>query len=406
MLAACLAKEISVFILPGLLWFIVVYPQPDSSLIQRLQKRWFVLMMPIAGIAGYFVMRNIAIVRDSGINKVLAGVSATSATGGFDLLDKIRIFFKVYGFYFKKLFVPWPLNFAIIDISGWYVLAGIVLAGLLVWFFLRADIFGALGLIAFCVLSPAILLPFSKMTWTPLAERYLYVSIAFFAPMVAMWILWFAKRYKIVCWGRSHYVLVIILIVFFTTTLHRAWIWQDNERLFADTVKKSPEFLPVKSELASALIRKGRRTEAEALLTAMQSNSGSNSFLIDNINLAQSLMGEGELIKARNLLIDYQNKPGKRHHIILQTLLKINNKRLGVVDDPAERNQIKQESLSWLLEQQRIRPNSFTLYRIGKMQSSLGNDQAALLFFKRSYAGSPLDSHYRAATKKYIDRLH
>jgi len=408
LLAAALAKEIAVFVLPGLLWFIIVYPQKNHSLLNRLKDRWFLLMAPVVGVSGYFVMRTLAMARDSGIKHVLSGVSATSTTGGYDLLDKSRIFFKIYGFYIKKLFLPWPLNFCIVEISGWYVVAGVVLAGLLVWFFIRADIFGALGLMSFCVLSPAILIPFSMMTWTPIAERYLYVSIALFVPMVVLFLAGMGTRRTPVFLKRGGYVLIVVLIAFFVTTLYRAWIWQDNERLYADTVEKSPHFLPAKSELASALIRNGKQAEAEALLFAMQSRSGGESFLDDDINLSRTLMVKGEFQKARNLLmrsLDDLDEPGKKYHEILQLLLKVNTKRLGEISNSGERKQIQRESLTWLLAQQRVKPSPFTLYRIGKMELSCGHKDLALTYFKQAYSGSPDDSHYRDAARKYIQKL-
>jgi len=402
LLVACLAKEIAVFVLPGFLWFAVIFPQPELPLIRRLKERWYALLMPIVAVVGYFVMRNIAIVRDTGINKALAGASVS---GGYELLDKIRIVFKVYGFYFKKLFVPWPLNFGIVEVSGWYVLSGIVLALLLIWFLFRADILGALGLLAFCALSPAILIPFSKMTWTPIAERYLYVSIAFFAPMVALFILWLCNHFTSVSLRQGRYVLVIVLLIFFTTTLHRSWIWQDNSRLYADTVKKSPNFLPAKSELASALIRKGNNVEAEAILTSMQKSSTPNDFLNDDINLAQTLMAKGDLEVARSLLIDHLDKKGKKYHTVLQTLLKINNQRLARTNNQQTQTLIQRESLSWLLEQQRIRPDAFTLYRIAKIQQALGDQESALEFYSQAYNRSAVDTHYHAAAGKQADRL-
>ena len=61
--------------------------------------------------------------------------------------------------------VPWPLNFGIVEVSDWYVLAGMVLVAVLIRMVLRADLPGALGVTAFCVLSPAILIPFGKMSY-------------------------------------------------------------------------------------------------------------------------------------------------------------------------------------------------------------------------------------------------
>ncbi len=138
--------------------------------------------MPTLGVVGYFTLRHLATTHDSGVIRALKGVVG----GDYDLLNKVRVAFKVYGFYFKKLLIPWPLNFGIIEISGWYVLAGVVLAVLLLYLVWRADVPVPFGLMAFCALSPALLVVFGKMTWTPLAERYLYTSVALFAPLACL----------------------------------------------------------------------------------------------------------------------------------------------------------------------------------------------------------------------------
>jgi len=397
---ACLAKEVAIFILPGLLWLIVVYPG-QGSWFDRLRRRWWTLLMPLAGGIGYFSLRYLAIARDSGISTALKGVTG----GDYDLLNKVRIAFKVYGFYFKKLFFPWPLNFGIIEISGWYVLAGMVLALLLLYLVWRADVAGAFGLMAFCVLSPALLVVFGKMTWTPLAERYLYTSSALFAPLVAFLILRLRTFVAASVRRRCDLALAILLLVFFGTTLHRAWIWQDNLRLYRDTVNKSPNLAAAKTELASALLRRGRTAEAERILVSMQAGSRAPNYINDDINLAGVLLARGDLEGARAILLPYLNSSHKKYYDLLQALLRINDQRIGRAGTPGSRLAIQQESLAWLKEKQRLRPRAFTLYRIAKMQLSMGDKTAALLSFRAALIKAPVDAYYRGAAETFIKKL-
>lgn len=400
LLLACLAKEVAVFILPGLLWLIVVYPGPGGWP-DRLRRRCWMLLMPPAGVTGYFVLRHLAIARDSGISTALKGVTG----GDYDLLNKGRIAFKVYGFYFKKLLVPWPLNFGIIEIAGWYVLAGIILAALLLYLLWRADVAGAFGLMAFCVLSPALLVVFGNMTWTPLAERYLYTSVALFAPVFAFLVLHLRTLVAVPARRRLDLALVTLLLVFFATTLHRAWIWQDNLRLYRDTVAKSPGLGAAKTELASALLRRGRAAEAEEILAGMQGESSVSDYIIDDINLAVALLSRGDLERARAILLPLLNVNPKRHYELLQALLRINDHRIGRAEIPGLRLAIQQESLAWLEEQHRLRPSTFTRYRIAKMQLSMGDETAALASFRAALAKAPVDAHYRGAAETYIKKL-
>jgi tetratricopeptide (TPR) repeat protein len=397
---ACLAKEVAVFILPGLLWLNVVYPGPGAWP-ARLRRRCWTLLMPSAGVAGYLALRHLAIARDSGVSSALKGVTG----GDYDLFNMVRIAFKVYGFYFKKLLIPWPLNFGINEISGWYVLSGIILAALLLFLFVRADVAGAFGLMAFCVLSPALLVVFGKMTWTPLAERYLYTSVALSAPLAAFLVLRLRAFFAVPARRRLDLALAVLLLVFFATTLHRSWIWQDNLRLYQDTVAKSPDLAAAKTELASALLRKGRAAEAEELLAGMQGGSSGSGYINDDMNLAGVLLAKGNLEEARSILLPLLNSNPKRYYDLLQALLRINDLRIGRAETPELRLAMQQESLAWLMEQQHLRPSSFTVYRIAKMQLTMGNKTAALTSFRAALAKAPADAHYRGAAETFMEQL-
>lgn len=402
LLLACLAKEVAVFALPGLLWFIVVAPDTDKTVFQRICQRWSSLLVPVLSVAGYFVMRHFAIARDTGVKTAIKGIAAA---GDFDWFDKIRIAFKIYGFYFKKLFFPWPLNFGIIEIDDWYVVLGGVLLLILVWSFVRADLSGALSLISFCILCPALLVVFGKMAWTPVAERYLYIPVAFLTPLISISIYRWVARLDFEQRRYCNYALFALLLLFFSTTLHRAWIWQDNLRLYTDTVEKSPNFTAAKNELAAALMRKGRKDEAEALLVSMKKAENAAEFVNDDIKLAQQLAGKGELGEARRILVGLLDKKHKKHYALLQQLLRINDMKLGETTDPVEIRAIQEESISWLLEQQQLRPRSFTLYRIGKQYLAMGNEKKALEAFRSSMVNVKPDAHYRAAAEVFIKRL-
>ena len=357
-------------------------------------------------VVGYFVLRTLAIGHDTGVSTALKGVTGGSeGLGLIELLDKGRVAFKVYGFYFKKLLVPWPLNFAIVEISAWYVLAGMLLAVTLLYLAWRADVPGALGLMAFCVLSPALLVVYGRMTWTPLAERYLYASTALFTPFAAWLALRLSSALESTSRRRLNAALVVLLLVFFGTTAHRAWIWQDNLRLYRDTAEKSPDFLPAKTELALALLRRGKEAEARKILGEMHATNDNPDYINDDLNLAMICMAQGEAEKAYRILLPLLDKNPKMRFDVLQALIRANDQRLGKTPDPQAKATIQHQNLEWLLEEQRIRPQTFTLYRIGKQYLSMGDKVKALEFFKKVDARAPQDPYYRGAVATFISRL-
>ncbi len=403
-LLSCLAKEVAVFALPGLLWVALTYPGKLTGFVDRFKKRWLTLSAPVSAVICYFILRTLAIVKDTGVSTVVKNVVMVD---DFALLNKLRIALKVYGFYFKKLFIPWPLNFGIVEISEWYVLAGVLLTILLLWLLWRRDLLGALVLTSFCVLSPAILIPFGKMAWTPIAERYLYIPVALLSPALAVWC-W----QLVTCRGDlpnrnfSKYVpFLFVVLLFGPTAAHRSWIWQDNERLYRDTAQKSPDFLPAKAELASALIRKGRVEEAESILREIQALASAEHYIVDDLNLAASLMNKKDYSGARELLIPLLSKPLKNTDSIYKKLLRINDKRIAAAETVDEQNAIRKESLDWLQRQQEKKPNAFTAYRIGQLQLALGDKKSALKSFQFAYERSSKDAYYRNAAETFARKI-
>lgn len=187
--------------------------------------------------------------------------------------------------------------------------------------------------------------------------------------------------------------------------MHRAWIWQDNLRLYTDTVNKSPNLHAAKSELASALLRRGRTAEAEALLAEMQEGDNASSYINDDINLANTLLSNGDLDGARAILLPLFDVNPKKRYDLLQALLRINDRRINHAKSAVMRLSIQKESLAWLKEQQNLRPNAFIVYRIAKMQLAMGDKTSALMSFRAALARAHAGAHYRGAAEVFIARL-
>ena len=401
LLMACLSKEVAVFALPGFLW-LALFSGGRKPVLTAIRERYWALLAPIAAVAIYFLMRHAATARDTGVKTALKGVVSS---GDYDLFDKARVALKVYGFYFKKLFFPWPLNFGITQISDYYVIAGLILCVGLLWLIWRRDLLSALALTAFCVLSPALLVVYGKMAWSPIAERYLYTSIALSAAPLTLWVTGFFERLTFA--KRRPYLvgLFALLVLFYGTTAQRAWIWQDNIRLYRDTAEKSPDFLPAKTELASALLRRGEEAEAQKILTGMNASGSVPDYINDDLNLAVSYLNGGKPGEARDVLLPLLNKNPKKRFEVLQFLIRTNGQLLSRSPDPQQKELLQQEIVDWLLEEQRIRPRTFTLYRIGKAYLALGEKIEALKYFQRAKVKAPKGSHYYGALNSFIDRL-
>jgi hypothetical protein len=403
LLLSCLAKEVTVFILPGVLFLGLIYPDRVIGFKQSLRQRWCCLGIPVIAIGIYFLMRLATTTNDTGVKTV---VSKIIAPEHFDWINNFKVAFKVYGFYFKKIIFPWPLNFAITQVSDWYVVFGCVLACLLFWFLWRRDVFGGLCLSSFFVLSPAIFVPLGKMAWTPLAERYLYISIALLVPVLAGLLeKWFTTRgTRIRFLGCA--VVGCVLLLFFVSTLHRSWIWQDNERLFRDSVSKNTYFAPVRAELASALIAKGETGEAEQILQDVRSEFVEN-YIVDDLYLATNFIFRGEHQQARDLLLPLldMDLTSMQRAIVYHRLLKLNDMRIAVADTDYSKRLIRLESLGWLEMQFSRKQQPFTAYRMGVLQLALDRKVDARKSFLYAYDSSNKSDHYHAAAAKLAEKI-
>lgn len=177
-----------------------------------------------------------------------------------DLWYAFFVGLRALGFYIKKIFWPFPLNFAILEIDPLYELVAIpLLIGCILLLWKRRPL-GALLLTGLFLILPSFLLAFNQIAWTPYAERYLYLPIAFIIPglLLAAHRL-IPAQYKNI----TSALLVLLLLGAGSLTFARNLTWSSNLALWTDTVIKSPLSSGARNNYGFALYQSGRLLEAK-----------------------------------------------------------------------------------------------------------------------------------------------
>jgi tetratricopeptide (TPR) repeat protein len=401
-LLSCFAKEVAVCALPGFIFLVVCFDQ-QGTILERIQIRWRYSVLLTASAVTYFLFRFYAFNRgDSGM-KLASDTVKLPASNPF---DAIRIILKVLGFYTKKLFVPWPLNFAIVRISDYYVIIGVLLIIGLVYILYKRSVISALFLTSICIMTPALLAAFGRMTWTPLAERYLYIPSAPFCIAISLLLSIYLNRAKVA----SRTVLLIFVPVVLAgsvyTTVNRNITWQSNVALFQDTLRNSPDFFLAQNALASALEQEGRKAEAKSVLLSMVAPEGNKRAgkLVDS-NRAKMMATDGDLSGARKLLLRNLDDSGVLYTNIAEQIIGIDMTLLNKETDVHKKNELRREIVTFLVKLQEKSGDPLYFYRIGQFYLRINDKQEAQHYFSLAFQYSKDGAYYKAAAKKLSEKL-
>jgi tetratricopeptide (TPR) repeat protein len=330
----------------------------------------------------------------SGLSRFMAGTDLQVAHSTWEALIAL-------GFYVRKLIVPFPLNFAISAVHPMYGLLGVAFFPFLWLVFRRYRLSGILFISAMLLILPAIMIALKQIAWTPFAERYLYLSTAFFA----LGLVGIAEA-----WNRRHSV---ALLTFFILLLcgsglgnfQRNLLWKDSLAFFQDAVAKSPEFGSVYYSLGGELIRKGKIDQAaEAFATADRLNQRVSMRYQIKKSIMGIMLSKGEFLEARNFFFQTFKKKQDAPADFLELLYRADSKRLEILGKK-EKYLLAPDLLETLGLLNLQKPDPFWLYQSGKMELVIGNSKGAADFFRRAYVGAPADAHYKAAAKTYFMRL-
>lgn len=401
----CFAKETAVFLFPAAVVLILFHDATSafnpSTILESVRRRCAFYGFFMASCLLYLYVRHLAFARgDNGVSLAAKGVIGAHST----ILHTVKIFAKTCGFYVKKLFFPFPLNFGIVRVSDYYIILGLILFVIVMCLLWRGNIITSFFVASFIIGSSAFLVAISGMAWTPIAERYMYIPCATFA---------IASAFSVASFARKHSLqsgLVVLVPLFFAAsayaTVARNIIWQDNLTLFQDTVRKSPEFETAKNDLGNALIAKGRRAEGLTVLNSMESTStpsSYNDFVF--LNKARVLLSEGHPEEARDLLLNKLGDNTKLYEEFVRLLVTVDLKRIQATKDRSEISKIREEIIELHVKLQVRTSDPFLYYRIGQLYLNNGNKSDAQKYFAKAYEASPETAYYKSAAKKLAEKL-
>lgn len=403
LLLACLSKETAIFFLPAavVIPFFLPADPVDAATIGKTFRKYLLhgLVFGLVG-AGYLLFRRFALSGgDQGIARVVTHVAGTQSA---DVMISVQMVFKAIGFYAKKLVMPFPLNFGIVHVSDIYILLGVTLSVCIVWFVTRRRSLTCYFFIsALSIASSTVLILLLRITWTPLAERYMYIPAAFFVVGSAL---------AIQQWRHYQYyhtqlaaIAGVITAMALYGTFTRNLLWQDNLGLYQDTVRKSPGFMPAQNELANALKEHGRTDEALAIYKTFQLRNDVLNSQYAMLNKAGAFADIDDYDQARGILKGVLNNPGRHEASILLKMLEIN--KIQLLRGKATSAALYDNNVTCLTRLYEITKDPFYQYRLGIVHLQENNRQKALDAFTIVGKTAPQEIYYRKPAEKLAKDL-
>ncbi|MEW6067185.1 MAG: tetratricopeptide repeat protein [Nitrospirota bacterium] len=396
-LMGLLTKETAIgFILViGLFLFLKENAIKDISIKKKIALFFPFLIMTIT----YFFMRTITSNNpDTGI------IKAAQAFGNDTLFIHIGSIIKAFGFYIKKVFVPLPLNFGIIEINRtFYFWFGIISLGFTLYLlFVKRTLLSFLLFFSVAFFLPSLPVATAKMAWTPLAERYLYIS-SFGVSLLIIFSFFrlFARE------NLRYGILALLLFVASLITVNRNIIWQDNLTLYKDTIEKSPNFAVARNEYGIALFINGKPDEALEQFKIAEKLAGETKYKdLLSVNITGLFSDQMKPEEAKEQYLKLLEKTPLRPISLkaLQNLIKIAETQLKKESDSNKKEALYREILSYFRQIYELERDSFYLYRIGQYHLALGEKEKAIESFKEAVKLSP-DEYYSEPARKLVRKL-
>lgn len=383
----------------GTLYYIVLrYEQ--NSLCSYGPKRilFFVTSLVSAGLL-YIVLRKIAFKSEAG------KIGQTVHLMMQDVNYTISLFLGALGFYVKKAILPLPLNFYILEVDPLYNLFGILLFFVCIRMIARPTTASAFALAGFCMLLPVLPFAFGTIAWTGYAERYVYISTAFWIVSAVMYCNnnpFFHNELS----SKIFFTSLVALFLFFGyQTYHRNRVWQKNVTLLEDTVRQSPKAKRLRDMYMYALHASGNIEEAKK-----QHEISSTLYSVTYDGTADLLMAgiltqEGKMDEALQLYEAVVKNTQCSSVAPLKRLIEHLEAMLKNEDDPAKKIILLEKINSATNSLVRLAADPMSYYSLGQKALASNNKNAALEYFMKANSAFSDKSPYKKFSGKLILRI-
>ena len=348
--------------------------------------------------AFYIILRKIVYGSDVG------KIGQTLKLMMLDMGYSISLFLGAAGYYFKKFIFPLPLNFYILEIDPLYDLVGILLILICLRLLTRLNLSVAFFISGFCMLLPAFPFAFGTIAWTGYAERYIYISSAFWIIAAVIYIDVDLPRHSFAT--KTCVAVITTIILFFGwQTYSRNVVWQKNVTLLEDTVNITPKAKRLRDMYMYALYISGNIDGAKKqyeIGNALHSTKYDESA---DLIMAGILASEGKQNEALALYETVMKKTNNSSVVAIKRMISHLEIMLKVEKDPVQRvilsNKVKNSNLR--LGNLSVDPMVF--YTLGQKALSFNDKKMALGYFIRANSAFSFHSPYKAFSAKLIDRL-
>jgi Tfp pilus assembly protein PilF len=224
--------------------FMLIFPVLDFLLQRSGTVPWRGMKDPILWVWG-LILGGYVLIR---LSRVMLPPAHGGGGAAGPSQNSLATFFVSLGYYLKLLAVPYPLNLFIENVpagdnraTAWLLIGLVGSVGIL-WMLIRGtrSLWGVAAVWFILGLAAPMVVPFVRVSATPLAERYAYLASGGFVLFVALALFgirdWRPSR---IPWAES--LLGVIVVLFSVMTLARNAVWRDEVALWKDTIRKSPE---------------------------------------------------------------------------------------------------------------------------------------------------------------------
>lgn len=367
----------------------------------RGQRPRYVLLLAAAiasvgAVVAFFVVRRIVFVSSIG------SLPRTLKLIVEDLNYALQTFVGAAGFYVKKFYMPLPLNFAIREIDPVYNVFGVLLFFFCLYLIRRGNVASTLFLAGVCMFLPALPLSLGTITWTAYAERYVYISTAFWALASVLVAVQISKKWRVT--ASAAVISFLIIASLAVVSFQRSITWKTNLALFRDTVSKSPTFKIIRVDYMLALMAAGDLEGAKEQYRIASSIPSVGYLEALDINYASILAAEGRFDQAaetyERVIRKTRGRLATAHECYVSFLHTRFVDALSRSDGYAAHT-IGKRIIMCNEELFALKKNPHILYRTGQFALALGDRASAEEWFRRAAKAFPPENEY----SRYASRL-